>query len=90
MMNILQMEGSNINKSLLTLGNCIKGLEAGEAHIPYRDSKLTRILKDDLSGKAHNIMIACVGRNLSQAEETVNTLQYASRAANIKVEEIKN
>lgn len=60
-------------------------MESGESHIPYRDSKLTRILKDDLSGKAHNIMIACVGRNFSQAEETVNTLQYASKAAKIKV-----
>lgn len=64
----LQKEGSNINRSLLALGSCIKGLENGEAHIPYRDSKLTRILKDDLSGKAQNIMIACVGRNVSQIE----------------------
>jgi hypothetical protein len=51
----------------LALGNCLKALECGSPHVPYRDSKLTRILKDDLSGKAHNIMIACVGRNYSQS-----------------------
>lgn len=46
MKNTLQKEGSNINKSLLALGNCIQSLEKGENHIPYRDSKLTRIIKE--------------------------------------------
>ena len=64
----LQKEGSNINKSLLALGNCIKRLSEKETHVPYRDSKLTRILKDDLSGRSHNLMIACVSANLAQVE----------------------
>jgi len=64
----LLKEGGNINRSLLALGNCITNLSNGEQHIPYRDSKLTRILKDNLSGYCHNIMIACVSQNLSQYE----------------------
>jgi len=62
------LEGANINKSLLALGNCInilaenskKGMNSSGAHIPYRDSKLTRILKDSLGGNAKTLMIACV------------------------------
>ena len=64
------LEGANINKSLLALGNCIniladnskKGINGSNAltHIPYRDSKLTRILKDSLGGNAKTLMIACV------------------------------
>lgn len=65
------LEGANINKSLLALGNCIniladnskKGMNGSvnpQAHIPYRDSKLTRILKDSLGGNAKTLMVACV------------------------------
>lgn len=58
-------EGVNINKSLLTLGNCINALaenskRPGFSHIPYRDSKLTRLLKDSLGGNSKIIMIACI------------------------------
>lgn len=69
----------------MTLGNCLKSLENNEQHIPYRDSKLTRILKSDLSGGAWNIMIACIGTHIQNIEETLNTLQYAGRAMRIKV-----
>ncbi len=56
------MEGVNINKSLLTLGKCINILSENKktAFIPYRDSKLTRILKDSLGGNCKTVMIACV------------------------------
>lgn len=72
-------EGTCINKSLLALGNCIKKLAEGSKHIPYRDSNMTRILKDSLGGNCRTVMIA----NISPAErsynETYNTLVYASR-----------
>ena len=65
------LEGANINKSLLALGNCInilaenskKSMSCSNVHIPYRDSKLTRILKDSLGGNAKTLMIACVSSN---------------------------
>lgn len=56
-------EGSNINKSLLALGNCINILSekrSKQTHVPYRDSKLTRILKDSLGGNTKSVMIGCV------------------------------
>ena len=83
-----QVEGANINRSLLALGNCInalgeKGNRAG-AFVPYRDSKLTRLLKDSLGGNCRTVMIAAVSSSLSSFEETLNTLKYANRAKNIK------
>ncbi|XP_025412743.1 kinesin-like protein KIF18A isoform X2 [Sipha flava] len=77
-------EGSNINKSLLALGNCINNLSDGLRHIPYRDSKLTRLLKDSLGGNCKTLMISCVSPALSSYEDTHNTLKYASRAMKIK------
>ncbi|KAG0163776.1 hypothetical protein DFQ28_009194 [Apophysomyces sp. BC1034] len=80
-------EGININAGLLALGNVISALgdpSKRNTHIPYRDSKLTRLLQDSLGGSATTLMIACAspaGHNLS---ETLNTLQYANRARNIK------
>lgn len=61
-------EGANINKSLLALGNCITTLSENSrknvvSHIPYRDSKLTRMLKDSLGGNTKTIMIACISPN---------------------------
>ncbi|KRZ75345.1 Kinesin-like protein KIF18B, partial [Trichinella papuae] len=81
LMSARQREGSNINRSLLALANCISALSEGRrgAHVPYRDSKLTRILKDSLSGKCYTIMIA-----------TINTLQYANRAKNIRTDTTRN
>ena len=83
-------EGANINRSLLALGNCINVLaEASKNNkkvnfVPYRDSKLTRLLKDSLGGNTRTIMIGCVSPSVHCHEETINTLKYASRARAIK------
>ncbi|KAI9280675.1 kinesin motor domain-containing protein, partial [Sporodiniella umbellata] len=80
-------EGININAGLLALGNVISALgdptKKGH-HVPYRDSKLTRLLQDSLGGNAMTLMIACVSPAESNLAETMNTLQYANRARNIK------
>ncbi|EEY58222.1 kinesin-like protein [Phytophthora infestans T30-4] len=79
------LEGANINRSLLALGNCINALgEKGATFVPYRDSKLTRLLKDSLGGNCRTVMIANVSLAASSVEETLNTLKYANRAKNIK------
>ncbi|KAG3146038.1 Kinesin-like protein [Phytophthora idaei] len=79
------LEGANINRSLLALGNCINALgEKGGTFVPYRDSKLTRLLKDSLGGNCRTVMIANVSLAASSFEETLNTLKYANRAKNIK------
>lgn len=86
-------EGISINKGLLALGNVISALtEEGKknAHVPYRDSKLTRILQDSLGGNSRTSMIACVSPAEINFEETLNTLKYASRARNIKNKPIVN
>ncbi|KAF8942155.1 kinesin-like protein Klp5 [Haplosporangium gracile] len=85
-------EGANINKSLLALGNCINALcdNKPKAHIPYRDSKLTRLLKFSLGGNCKTVMIACVSPSSQHYEETHNTLKYANRAKNIKTKVTKN
>ncbi|XP_053686721.1 kinesin-like protein KIF18A [Sabethes cyaneus] len=77
-------EGANINKSLLALGNCINKLADGLKHIPYRDSNLTRILKDSLGGNCQTLMIANVSPSSLTYEDTYNTLKYASRAKKIR------
>ena len=78
-------EGISINKGLLALGNVISALTSGPAgsHVPYRDSKLTRLLQDALGGTSHTVMVACVSPSDSEMEETTNTLRYAARARNI-------
>lgn len=83
-------EGANINKSLLALGNCINALADGLRHIPYRDSKLTRLLKDSLGGNCRSVMIAAVTRAKTSYEDTFNTLRYAERAKTIKMKLEKN
>ncbi|XP_058832309.1 kinesin-like protein KIF18A [Topomyia yanbarensis] len=77
-------EGANINKSLLALGNCINKLADGLKHIPYRDSNLTRILKDSLGGNCQTLMIANVSPSSLTYDDTYNTLKYASRAKKIR------
>lgn len=89
------LEGANINRSLLALGNCINLLAENSrknstSHIPYRDSKLTRLLKDSLGGNTKTIMIACISPNPFLIEETITTLNYAIRAQGIKKKIIKN
>ncbi|EGR33276.1 kinesin family protein, putative [Ichthyophthirius multifiliis] len=80
-------EGSNINKSLLALGNCINLLSDCNkkgCFVPYRDSKLTRLLKDSLGGNTRNIIISCISGNYMSYQETINTLKYVERARNIQ------
>uniref|UniRef100_A0A3Q0KEE7 Kinesin-like protein n=1 Tax=Schistosoma mansoni TaxID=6183 RepID=A0A3Q0KEE7_SCHMA len=78
-------EATQINLSLSTLGNVISALVDGKsAHIPYRDSKLTRLLQDSLGGNSKTIMIANIGPATYNYEETINTLRYANRAKNIR------
>lgn len=79
-------EANNINKSLMVLGYCISSLSDGKrksGHIPYRDSKLTKLLADSLAGNGVSLMIACVSPARSNASETLNTLRYAARAKKI-------
>ncbi|KAF0303182.1 Kinesin-like protein KIF19 [Amphibalanus amphitrite] len=77
-------EGAHINRSLLALGNCINALAVkGAKYVNYRDSKLTRLLKDALSGNCRTVMIAHISPAMAQREETFNTLVYADRAKNI-------
>ncbi|NWW47407.1 KI18B protein, partial [Pedionomus torquatus] len=81
-------EGANINRSLLALINVINALADGKnkkTHIPYRDSKLTRLLKDSIGGNCRTIMIAAVSPCVLAYEDTYNTLKYASRAKEIKL-----
>ena len=79
-------EGANINRSLLALGNCITALADKKrvGHVPYRDSKMTRLLKDSLGGNCRTVMLANISPSHRQFEETVNTLKYANRAKNLK------
>lgn len=83
-------EGANINKSLLALGNCINSLADGQRHVPYRDSKLTRLLKDSLGGNCQTVMIANVSPSSLTIDDTYNTLKYAARAKTIKTNIKKN
>lgn len=85
-------EGANINKSLLALGNCINALcdPKRRNHVPYRDSKLTRLLKFLLGGNCKTVMIVCVSPLLQHYDETLNTLKYANRAKEIKTKVIRN
>ncbi|XP_076917746.1 kinesin-like protein KIN-5D [Bidens hawaiensis] len=77
-------EAGEINKSLLTLGRVINALVDHSGHVPYRDSKLTRLLRDSLGGKTKTCIIATVSLSLHSLEETQNTLDYAYRAKSIK------
>ena len=84
-------ERGKINKSLLALTNCINKLISNNKNfIPWRDSKLTRILQDSLSGNCRIVMIATVSQSLLCLEETIFTLNYANKARNVKVNLKKN
>ena len=100
------VEGANINRSLLALANCINALASeSEASaragrngrrrvranfVPYRDSKLTRLLKDSFGGNCRTVMITNVSPAGNQYEETVNSLKYANRAKDIKTRVVQN
>lgn len=92
-------EGANINKSLLALGNCINALCAGTGpndrrrrvpHVPYRDLKLTRLLKFSLGGNCKTVMIVCISPLSKHYDETLNALKYADRAKEIKTKVVRN
>lgn len=77
-------EAGLINKSLLTLGRVITALVEQSGHIPYRDSKLTRLLRDSLGGRTKTCIIATIAPTVQCQEETLSTLDYAHRAKNIR------
>lgn len=92
-------ETGNINKSLFVLGKVISALadkKASKQHIPYRDSKLTMLLMDSIGGSSKTLMIACISPFIDWMEETLSTLNYASKSMNIqnrpeiKMEEMRN
>lgn len=91
-------EGIDINKGLLALGNVINALadedriQSGKqlGHVPYRQSKLTRLLQDALGGNSQTLFLACVSPSDTNASETLSTLHYANRARNIKNAPIQN
>lgn len=88
-------EGSNINKSLLALGNVINKLSSNssrgvQGYVPYRNSKLTRLLKDSLGGNTKTVLITCITPNIRQIDETIHSLNYAMRAKKIKSNVTKN
>ncbi|KFB34901.1 AGAP000575-PA-like protein [Anopheles sinensis] len=90
-------EGVQINRGLLALGNVISALgslatngSTGSVHVPYRDSKLTRLLQDSLGGNSFTLMIACISPVDYNREETLSTLRYADRACKIKNKPIVN
>ncbi|XP_025415041.1 kinesin-like protein KIF12 isoform X2 [Sipha flava] len=84
-------EANNINKSLMVLGYCIASLsdpKKRKGHIPYRDSKLTKLLSDSIAGTGVTLMIACISPARSNASETISTLRYAARAKKIKTKPV--
>lgn len=87
-------EMNNINLSLTTLGMCISSLAkksmGKEAHVPYRDSKLTRLLQDSLGGNAKTVLIATISPSRANADESISTLKFADRAKQVMVRAVVN
>ncbi|KAK2080230.1 hypothetical protein QBZ16_000083 [Prototheca wickerhamii] len=83
-------EGIEINRGLSELGNVINALAEGKAHVPYRNSKLTRMLQDSLGGNSRTLMLACVSPADVNLEESLNTLRYAARARAIRNRPVVN
>ncbi|RXK36424.1 hypothetical protein M231_06326 [Tremella mesenterica] len=88
-------EGANINKSLLALSSCISSLcqrpvSGVKPHIPYRNSKLTRLLKFSLGGNCRTVMVVCVSPSSKDIEDTFNTLTWANQAKNVSTKVTKN
>lgn len=91
-------DGANINRSLLSLANCIHqlgkggaaGAGGGRTYVPYRNSKLTRLLKDGLEGNSRTVMVATVAAASDQYHHSINTLKYANRAKDIKTHIVQN
>ncbi|XP_016160696.1 PREDICTED: kinesin-like protein KIF27 isoform X2 [Ficedula albicollis] len=86
-------ESIQINSGLLALGNVISALgdpKRKSVHIPYRDAKITRILKDSLGGNAKTVMITCISPSSLDFDESLNSLKYANRAKNIRNKPVVN
>ncbi len=86
-------EGIQINVGLLALGNVINALASPSTlstHVPYRQSRLTRLLSDALGGNSRTVFLACVSPNIDDVSETLSTLKYANRARNIRNAPIRN
>ena len=85
-------EARSINKSISALGNCINALIFPKRyrHVPYRDSKLTRVLSDSLGGNSKTTLIACISPSLIQYDETLSTLLYANSAQHVNTFAIVN
>ncbi|CAN0229208.1 unnamed protein product [Discosporangium mesarthrocarpum] len=88
--NVRAREAGNINQSLLTLGRVITALVEHHPHIPYRDSKLTRLLQESLGGRAKTCIIATVTASSDALEETLSSLDYALKAKNIQNKPVAN
>jgi hypothetical protein len=85
-----RMEGAEINKSLLALKECIRALDLDKKHTPFRQSKLTQVLKDSFVGNSRTCMIATIAPNQSNSEHTLNTLRYADRVKELKNEDVSS
>ena len=77
-------EGAEINKSLLALKECIRALDGGATHVPFRGSKLTEVLRDSFLGDSRTVMIACISPAAGICEHTLNTLRYAGRVKELR------
>ncbi|KAI9258266.1 P-loop containing nucleoside triphosphate hydrolase protein [Sporodiniella umbellata] len=84
-----RMEGAEINKSLLALKECIRALDKDKQHTPFRQSKLTQVLKDSFVGHSRTCMVATISPGGSNSEHTLNTLRYADRVKELKSERDK-
>lgn len=85
-----RLEGADINQSLLALKECIRALDQGAKHLPFRQSKLTQVLKDSFVGNSRTVMIATVSPNSGACEHTLNTLRYAYRVKELKKENARS
>ena len=88
--NTMLKEAQNINKSIMTLGMVINALTKGAKHVPYRDSKLTRVLQESLGGNSLTNLIINCSPNMSNQPETLNTLRFGQRAKLIKNKVVAN
>ncbi len=83
-------EAKKINQSLSALGNCVSALSAGHTHVPFRDSKLTRLLTDSLGGNSKTVLCATVGPAECHYDETYSTLLFASRCMDVATHAVIN
>lgn len=83
-----RLEGAEINKSLLALKECIRGLDERKRHIPFRGSKLTEVLRDSFMGNSRTVMVATISPSTDSVEHTLNTLRYAFRVKGLTVAQL--